>query len=302
MEGMASCLAAIMFIATPVSAAAQELEAPAGDARPPEVTLIEQPAPATDRVVVSAGITGVGQYISRGVVFSTAPSVQPYVSLRIKLPELTGGVVTDASVFVGTWNSIQNGAPGLNQRNDGPIPGWYESDVYAGAAVELDNRWTVSAAYYRYISPANSFAGYNDFEIIVGFDDSDLWDDVLPLANFTLSPALRVVQEAGQPLRDDALYIQPSITPSFNIGRDQSVLVAIPISAGFSDSFYRGVRGGTKDFGFLRTGLSLSTKPIEGADWLSINGGFDLWLLNDRVANGLDSTEVVGRLGLSVSL
>lgn len=297
---MVPLLVAGAIIASPL--AAQEVEAPMGDERPPEATVRDEPAPATERrLTINAGVTGVGQYISRGVAFSEEPSLQPYLSFRFALPELTGGVITNASIFLGTWNSIQDGGPGLGQPNEGPIPGWYESDLYAGAAVELDRRWRISAAYYRYISPADSFTGYNDFELILRYDDSSLWADVVPLKNFKLSPALRMVQEAGQPLRADALYIQPSLNPSFSVGQKQQVTITVPIVAGFSDSFYRGVDGGTEDFGFLRTGLTLSTNPFPGAEQLSLSGGVDVWLLNDRVANGLDDNEVVGRIGASWS-
>jgi hypothetical protein len=59
-----------------------------------------------------------------------------------------------ASVLAGTWNSIQGSKPGLGQPNDGALPGWYETDLYAGASIELDKRWTVSGTYYRYVSPS----------------------------------------------------------------------------------------------------------------------------------------------------
>lgn len=53
-----------------------------------------------------------------------------------------------ASVLAGTWNSIQGSKPGLGQPNDGALPGWYETDLYAGASIELDKRWTVSGTCY----------------------------------------------------------------------------------------------------------------------------------------------------------
>ena len=59
-----------------------------------------------------------------------------------------------ASVLAGTWNSIQGSKPGLGQPNDGALPGWYETDLYAGASIELDKRWTVSETCYRYVSPS----------------------------------------------------------------------------------------------------------------------------------------------------
>lgn len=59
-----------------------------------------------------------------------------------------------ASVLAGTWNSIQGSKPGLGQPNDGALPGWYETDLYAGASIELDKRSTVSGTCYQYVSPS----------------------------------------------------------------------------------------------------------------------------------------------------
>lgn len=302
---MIGTLAPGLILAMVVSSAAgaQEIRSVQGDERPPEVLLPDEDetAVAVDRVTVSAGVTAVSQYISRGVSFSDRPSMQPFVSVRVALPELAGGVVTNASVFIGTWNSIQGTKPGLGQANDGAVPGWYEADLYAGASVELAERWTVSGTYYRYVSPAASFPGYNDFELIVRFDDRALWKGIVPLRNFKLSPSLRMTQEAGQPNRNDAFYVQPSLTARFDLGDPEApVGIAVPLVLGFSDSFYRGRRGGNPTFGYVRTGVIVSGKPFARTDGsVTVNGGFDLWQLNNRVANGLNGTEIVGRLGAS---
>ena len=282
------------------AATAQDARPAQGDERPTE-TMQPEEKDAVERFTVSAGATAVSQYISRGVSFSDRPSLQPFVSVRVALPELTGGAVTKASVFAGTWNSIQGSKPGLGQPNDGVVPGWYETDLYAGASIELDKRWTVSVAYYRYVSPSASFPGYNDFELIVRFDDRSLWEGIVPLRGFRLSPLLRVTQEAGQPNRADALYVQPSLTVRFDLGDPKTpVGIAIPLVLGFSDSFYRDGRGGNPTFGYVRTGLTVSGKPFARiANAVTVNGGFDLWRLNGRVASGLNETEIVGRIGAS---
>ncbi|WP_299309600.1 hypothetical protein [uncultured Croceicoccus sp.] len=283
---------------------AQDIEAPDGDERPPEAVPPGAAKARTqdpDRVTWSVGATAVGKYISRGVAFSEEPSLQPFASARIALPELEGGALTVVTAFVGTWNSIQSGGPGLGQANDGPVPGWYEADIYTGVALTFRERFTVSLAWYRYISPADSFTDYDDFEMILRFDDTQFWKGRVPLDNFTLSPSLRMVQEEGQPLRDDALYVQPSLTPSFTVGTEMPVTVSVPLMIGLSDSFYRGVDGGNPDFGFFRTGVTLAISPIEAAPALSVNGGVDVWMLNDDVANGLDDNEFIGRIGARYS-
>ena len=130
-----------------------------------------------------------------------------------------------------------------------------------------------------------------------------MWDSA-PLDNFSLSPSLRLVQEAGRPGREDALYVQPSITPSFDtqIG-GATVKLAIPIMIGLSDDYYDGIDGGKKTFGFFRAGLVFSGQPApDSLPGLSVKGGLDLWIPNSDVANGLNQYDVVGRIGINWSL
>ena len=269
------------------------------DATPPETVPLAEEAPG--RVSVSFGASVVGQYISRGVAFADATSYQPYATLTVALPELTGGAITDASVFVGNWNSMQSGSPGLGQPNTGSTPGWYEADIYIGGAVQIAERVGVSATYFRYLSPGNSFDEYDDFDLTLTFDDSELWGEAAEARGFSVQPALRMVQEIGQPNRPDALYIQPSIAPSVLLGSgDGGVTVSIPMAIGLSDSFYSGVDGGTPTFGFFRVGAGVAANPFKGAaSAIRLTAGLDYWMLNDRVANGLDDTELVWRVGFS---
>lgn len=278
------------------TAGAQEVEASEGSpaASPPS----DQAAPVESRLSISVGTGLVSEYVSRGILFAEEVSLQPYATVVFALPELEGGPITDASVFVGTWNNIKLGSVPLGQA--GGLTRFYETDIYAGASVELEERWTVAATYYRYESLAGSFEGYNDLELTVGFDDAGAWDGV-PLKNFTLSPSLRLVQEAGRPGRKDALYVQPSITPSFDVSLgSKQVRIAMPLMIGLSDEYYDGVDGGKETFGFFRTGLTVSGQPApEDVPALSLDGGFDLWVPNEEVVSGLEEYEIVGRVGIS---
>lgn len=305
MRALAPSVAVAVAAGAAPAALGQDVEPMLGDQRPPEATVLDPAVPRPGRYHVNVGAALVGQYISRGIAFSDRPSWQPFVSLRVALPELAGGTllghaVTAVSVFAGSWNSLQAGGPGLGQRAQGPLSSWYESDLYTGAAVELDARWTVSAAYYRYESPGHSFAGYNDLELIVRLDDKDLWAFVA-LPRFTLSPALRVVQEAGRPGRADALYVQPSLSPTVALGEPAHALtLTVPLVAGFSDTYYQTAGGGHRAFGFFRTGAAIAGTPFpNAAPALSLTAGVDLWVLNGAVANGLDDVEAVGRVGAS---
>lgn len=280
--------------------AAQEDAALEGSERPPEVALLEEDGAAGDRVSIQIGSSLVGEYISRGIGFAKEPSLQPYIQLNVALPELTGGAITDARVFVGNWNNIRLGSL-INQTSERrPFLRFFETDAYVGGAVEIAERWNLSATYYRYASLGGAFEGYNDFELIAAYSDAGQWDSV-PLRNFSVNPSLRMVQEAGRPGRADALYVQPSLSPSFDIGsRDNPVRVTVPLVAGFADEYYDDRQGGHPTFGFFRTGATVSGTPLpDMAPALSLNGGVDLWMLNDRVASGLAPTKVVGRVGAS---
>jgi len=286
----------------PVSALAQEAD-PTPETEPPApVVLPEDEAPQErDRVSVSIGSGIVTEYISRGVMFAEEVSFQPSVTVSLDVADDDGGLVTDASVFAGSWASIKLGS--VPPRPAGRLTRFYETDLYAGASIQLADRWNVSATYYRYESLGDSFEGYNDLEMIVGYDDSGLWDS-LPLDNFSLSPSLRLVQEAGRPGRKDALYVQPSLTPSFdaNIG-GAPINVAVPVMIGLSDEYYDGVDGGKETFGFFRTGLLFSGQPApDSLPGLTLSGGVDLWIPNSDVASGIDQYDVVGRIGISWSL
>lgn len=277
---------------------AQEIT-PAESSLPLETGIAEEVSRSRVRIAVTAGAAVVGEYISRGISFAEEPSLQPYLTISLDLPGATGGAIRDVQLFVGTWSNIKLGSvePGEARQ----LTRFYETDLYAGATVGLGERLLVSAAYYRYESLSDSFKAYNDFELILSFDDSEMWKNLIQLDNFTMSPALRLVQEAGRPGRPDALYVQPSLSPSFDLGHGTRALrVTVPLVLGFSDKYYDNARGGHETYGFFRTGAKLSVRPFPSeAAGLEISGGADVWFLNDEVVNGLGASELVGRFGVN---
>jgi len=292
----------LLLMAAPVPAQQQQQGLmPEADEKPSEIMVKEKPTQRRqpDRFSIDTGMRVAGQYISRGVAFSEEPSLQPYVTLTIALPELSGGPFEEVRWFVGNWNSFQFGGPGLGQENRGTLSGWYEADLYTGVSAELAPRWSMSAAYYYYHSPAHSFRGYSDFEWIMSYDDTGQWEGILPLKDFTLAPSLRITQEVGRPGRADALYIQPSLTASLNLGReDRPVWFRIPLVLGLSDDYYDSANGGKVTFGYFRTGVTIATPAFELAgNPFMVGGGVDIWMLNDKVVNGLNDNELVWRFG-----
>ena len=261
---------------------------------------LPQPA-STDRLSFDGGAELVSQYIARGVTFSDQPSLQPFASATLSLPSWNGGSVSDAHLTIGAWASFQSGNPGAGQRNGGSLRGWYEGDLYVSLGAVLAKKLTVATSFYHYTSPAHSYGAYNEFQLSFRYDDSGAWAGV-PLRDFSVSPSLLVAREQGRPFRKDATYVEPSLSPSFSVGsRDNPARLTIPLILGISDNYFDGKDGGKKTFGYFRTGFLLAGKPFpKRVSALSLDGGVDLWLLNNQVANGLKPAELVAHVGLSV--
>ncbi|MBI1181457.1 MAG: hypothetical protein GC201_12950 [Alphaproteobacteria bacterium] len=297
-------LSLLVLAATAKAAGAQPIEVASDDVstagqRPP-IAAVRPEAPKKPRITVDGGVDVVSEYISRGVAFSEKASVQPFLSVGIPLPNPAPGTLHGLRLVLGNWNSLQGGGPGLGQPNRGDLSGWYESDLYASLSADLGGGWHASFGYYHYLSPSHSFRSYDELEWVVSWDDTGRWDDLMPFDGFALNPRLRVTQELGRPGRSDALYIQPSITPSVTVGGpERPVTIGVPVVLGFSDDYYDAKAGGHPGFGYLRTGLSISV-PLTGGGRspLTLTGGVDVWLPNHKVASGLDGTTVVGRIGL----
>ena len=292
----------------PAAVSAQEEDAPilppVTDERPLEVAEEAEIPAEGDPVSLYAGFSVVTEYVSRGLVFSDKPSFQPWFEAYFSLPTpQDAGVLTDWSLFAGTWNSFQNGDPGFGQPRDDQLPNWYETDVYVGLAATFSERVSTSFAYYYYDSPADSFASYHELEWKLNYDDGGLWEGVVPLNGFAIKPGIRITQEVNRPNTPDGLYIQPSLTPTFVIGDfGPPITVAVPLVWGLADDYYTDNRGEDETYGYFKTGLLFSV-PLEllpeSAGEVMLTGGVDYWLPNDEIASGLGEDEVVGRIGLN---
>lgn len=270
-----------------------------GGALPP-ILLAPQP-PQVKRFSVNVGADLVSRYVARGEAYANEPSFQPYVSVGIAVPELTNSWVKQVKLVFGNWDSLQSGSPGIGQRNFGTWKGWYESDLYGAATVTLKAGVSSSFAYYFFHSPAHSFADYGNLEWIVRYNDAPFWKDRVSLSGFALKPQLRITRDIGRPGGDNATYIQPSLTPSFNLQSGRHPLkLGIPLVFGFSDVYYHGIHGGHVSYGYFRTGVTLAkTLRKRGTQSWRVAGGVAVWFPNTKVANGLASTVAVARLGMS---
>ncbi|MFP4222509.1 MAG: hypothetical protein ACLFVN_00395 [Phycisphaeraceae bacterium] len=257
-----------------------------------------------DRWSLWVGGSFASEYISRGLAFSSEPSFQPWAELYYSLetPE-NAQWLESASLFFGTWNSMQDGDPGLGQQRSGRVSNWYENDLYTGVTANVLENWTTSFAYYYYNSPSDSWDSYHELEWKLSYDDTGMWED-FALEGFGLNPGVRLTHEISRPNTEDAFYAQLSLEPSFQAsGGSQPLTVSVPLVVGLADGYYTNAQGGDETYGYFLTGLKAST-PLdvlpEDAGALTLHGGVDVWFLPTDVANGLDeSTEVVGKIGMT---
>lgn len=295
-----------VLLATSAVAAAQTgsvQDRPPEDARPGPNLLPGLPESASAESPLSweAGLVAVPRYVSRGLIYSVGPSAQPYASVDVALPEMASAGISEPHVTLGGWASMQAVEPGLDQRNSGPMKGWYEQDVFASIGATVLRDLSVVANYYYYLSPSRSFDAYSEVQIALRYDDRRLWKKSI-LREFTLSPSLLVAREVGRPQRRDATYIEPAVAPSFMIGSSRHDLrAAFPIALGISDYFFDTRDGGHKKFGFARAGFLISGNPFPDAcSWLTVDAGVDRWLPNRAVDSGLQRMETVFHIGINV--
>ena len=294
----------LLLLSRAPDAAAQEPLDPAVEL---EQGTIEDPEIYEPTVDVYAGFDVVTTYISRGLVYADAVSFQPYVELFFPLREGDkDAFIGDTALFVGNWNSFQEGGPGVGQpRDEGTLDNWYEADLYGGLAFSLPADFTTSLGYYYYTSPSNSFVDIHELEWKLRYDDTRLWEQRFNIHRFTLNPALRVTKEISEEGRDNAFYVQSSLTPRWTLTDDsEGPALEAPVILGFGDNGqYRDAEGDDIFFGYVRTGLGI-TWPLEvlpdGGGSLFFDAGVDVVFVTDEAINGLgNETEVVGRFGLN---
>ena len=263
---------------------------------------------------IYAGVDFVSMYVSRGQVFSSKFSTQPWVELDTRL---NGGEPVgpfdSLSVFAGTWNSFQEGDPGLGQtrRRGGLMDNWYESDLYAGFRVTLLENLGSSLRFNYYTSPSDSFRDIQEIDWRLTYDDKQWWVDDTDGAdgsvNFALNPSLRIAKETRDRGGPEGWYFQPAIRPSFDLTALPGDLRAeVPLVLGFgADGQYRGGGGESVHFGFFQTGLGVGG-PLnvlgQGRGDLRWSAAVDVIFVSDRAVNFRgDRVTTVGKFGISYS-
>ena len=276
---------------------------------PPEKAEAEAYAPAerADPFNFYAGVDFVSQYVSRGQVYSSKFSIQPWAEIDVPLANGEAvGPFDSLSVFAGNWNSLQEGDAGLGQARSGRrrvVDNWYETDLYGGVRVSKGN-FNSSFRLNYYTSPSDSFEDIWELDWRLSYNDAHLWADN---SRFRLNPSIRIAKEVKDKGGTDRWFFRPQIEPSYTFELAGTPITAtVPLVLGFgADGQYVTTDGDEKHFGYFQTGLSLSG-PLnvlpEGAGSLNWSAGVDLIVVSDEDLNFRgDQVNPVGKVGLSYS-
>jgi len=265
------------------------------------------PAERADPFNFYAGVDFVSMYVSRGQVYSSKFSVQPWFEVDVPLAKgESAGPFDSVSVFGGNWNSIQEGDAGLGQARSGErrlVDNWYESDLYAGVRVSKGS-FNSSFRVNYYTSPSESFEDIVELDWRLAYDDSHWWGED---SRFSLNPSLRIAKEVYDRPGTERWFFRPQLEPSyrFRVG-DQPVTATVPIVLGFgADGHYVTPDGDEEHFGYFQTGLRFSG-PLdilpEGSGSLKWSAGVDVIIVSDEALNFRgDKVNPVGTFGVSYS-
>jgi hypothetical protein len=267
-------------------------------------TTVAPAAPAASGIELSfaAGIDWTSAYFFRGILQEKNGLIlQPFVELGLHLTSDDSPV--DLSVYAGNWNSF-HGARTDATTSDGLSQYWYEADLYAGASLGYD-AWTLDVVYYLFTSPSSSFDAQEEIDLILSFDDSELWD-----GHFALNPEAILSFELAAPLTgpDRGIFLGLGVRPGFEIDLSPSstLTIEIPVQVGLSLSdYYQDDFGNDERFGFVDVGVDASL-PLTGPDgspsW-TVVGGVHVLFLGDVATefNEGSDTQVIGRIGLRLA-
>jgi hypothetical protein len=206
------------------------------------------------------------------------------------------------SLTMGTWNSYQDRATAAGT-GDGVMKKWYESDLYAGAALTM-GELEIGARYYFYTSPSDAYGTIEEAYFSAAYDDSEL------MGEWSMSPTVVLAIETGANAADggaNGTYLQLGVAPAitFDAGSIKDVEVSFPASVGLSlGNYYQGTGGENDFFGFASVGSTVTVPLNLDASWGSWNvkGGVQALVLGDAAGtfNNGDTFEVIGTVGVSV--
>jgi hypothetical protein len=276
----------------------------------------QTPAGSTDsndpnpgNLTATASFDTVSTYMFRGIrQNSTGIALWPVVDVGIALHSGDGGL-KNATVNVGSWNSLNTGDTG----GDGPTGKlWYESDFYTTLNVGFGGGTTLAATYTAYTSPNNAFTTVKEISFKLAVDDSTYLGKAAlkPYAlvgfEFDTSPGVGQADGGSKAGR----YLELGAAPGYSWPRAS---VAVPVKLGLSLANYYELNTGTADapvfedhrFGYFSVAGQV-TVPLGGTTrfgaW-NVHGGLEFQALGKttKAFNGGDGSRVIGSAGIGFS-
>ena len=282
----------------------------------------------TGKLSFSAGIDFTNAYFFRGLKQENEGFIsQPYAELTASFfdaPDAQG--LTAVSFTIGGWNSLHTGPTG----SDGPtfdpdtgllldrnVRSWYESDLYTGLALTIDN-WETGVTYTSYMSPNQSFKSIQELSISLAMDDS-AW-----LGAFSMAPhVLLAIELRNQADNGDSegVYLELGVEPGLDVV-DGNIGLTFPITLGLSLSNYYengmpvaipaddgtladAIPTFSDGFGFFSLGAAVGVPlAIMGDNYGSweLTGSFQLLALGSYLEflNDDNGTEFIAAIGVSI--
>tara|TARA_Y100001933_G_scaffold265265_1_gene338785 strand:+ start:57130 stop:57951 length:822 start_codon:yes stop_codon:yes gene_type:complete len=250
--------------------------------------------PNTGAVSFGMGVDFTTAYFYRGILQENQGLIyQPWADATFQLND-------KLSVYLGTWNSIQDNNAGSD---------WYESDFFVGANYAVSECLSLDVSYIWLNTPSAGGEFSQEVNIGLAYDDSALWGDGFD----GLQPSFLVGIETsgtsdGFGAGDKGVYYELGIAPSFTVvdSATSPITLTIPVTVGLGSDYYQVSATDDDTFGFVDAGLDfsmpLSFVPAQFGSWEAAAGVHFLFLGDNTEAinNGSDF-EVIGTFGISMS-
>jgi len=198
---------------------------------------------------------------------------QPWAELFLNLYSSDDGLLRDASVGMGVWNSVHEDKTAAEHSPEA----LYETDWYPMLSLGFAGGVTLDTYYYFYTSPNGAWDTVQELNFKLSWDDSDY------LKAFPLQPWINFAVETDRTSmgNDKGVGIQMGIEPTIFELDNKSVPVTLstPIELGLSATdYYEGDDGNSPTFGYLSYGLT-ATMPLKFIDpsWGKIS-----WILSAK--------------------
>ena len=243
------------------------------------------------------GINFVSEYISRGAMQESKGVIaQPYADLYFALYE-GEGFVNKVTLNLGVWSSFQDKHT-LSPAN-ARVRDWYEFDYTPGVSVTFAKNFTLTASYFEFDSPSDSFDAARNINLNLAYNDTDLLGAFAVHPHVTYLRTLQGIAATGKSGQGN--YYEAGIAPG--LPAFGPVTITFPVTVGFgSDNFY----AENKTFGYASGGVAASIAipgiPTQCGTW-AVNLGVNYTYLADQNADvaNCDNNRVVYSGGIGAT-